>query len=168
MSSLDTIEGPREHTAPAVRVAAARTCRGRSPRGAIFEKDGDAVRQARQRWRQVRLGRLPGGAPDLERRGRLVRNDLRDRGVPIDDGDHAASSHPAQVLAQARLQIRAADLAHDLTTVITDHIAKRAEPLAGYSPSPAATASHPWRTRGPCWSRCGLDVVIGRTPPPLS
>jgi hypothetical protein len=77
----------------------------------------------------VKLGWLPGGAPDLERCGDVVWDDLRDRGVPIDDDDRTASSHPAQVMAQVRFQIRDADLAHDLIMVITGHIVKPADTL---------------------------------------
>jgi hypothetical protein len=72
----------------------------------------------------VKVAWLPGGAPDLERGGDVVGDDLRDRGVPIDDGDRTATSYPAQVLAQVRFQIGNADLAHDLIMVITGHIVK--------------------------------------------
>jgi hypothetical protein len=52
----------------------------------------------------VKLAWPPGGAPDLERCGGVVRDDLRDRGVSIDDGDRAATSDPAQMLTQVRFR----------------------------------------------------------------
>src|SRR5262245_15091368 len=98
--------------------------RRRSPRGAVLEEDGDAVRRFHKRRRQAKLARLPGGAPDLEGFPDVVRDNLRHRGVAVNDGDRTASSYPAQVLAQVRLQIRDPDLPHDLIMVITSHIVK--------------------------------------------
>jgi hypothetical protein len=97
-----------------------------------LEKDGEAVGRLRQWRRQAKLAWLPGGAPDRERGGDVVGDDLRDRRVPIDDDDRTATSHPAQVAAQVRFQVRDADPAHDLIMVITGHIVKPAETLVSF------------------------------------
>jgi hypothetical protein len=89
-----------------------------------LKKESEAVGRLWQRRRQAKLGGLPRGAPNLERRLDAVRDDLRDRRVAVDHGDRAATSHLAQVLAEVRLQLSDPHSAHGLIMVMTSHIVK--------------------------------------------
>jgi hypothetical protein len=54
----------------------------------------------------------------------VVRDDLRDRGVPVEHCQRPTAAHLAQVLAEMRLQVRDAHSLHDLIMVMTGHIVK--------------------------------------------
>ena len=75
----------------------------------LFQQQSDDVGLDPERWREpdpVEPGRSRPWAADLERCARPpVGDDPGDRSLPVEDRDLVALAHPAEVLAQARLQL---------------------------------------------------------------
>src|SRR5687767_9379598 len=92
-----------------------------SPARAVFKQDREARNAFRKNRRSTRqLTRRSGGSSDLQR-PLGNRDQLRDGGITVYDGQSAATSDRSQMLAEASLQISYANGLHSHMIVMTGH-----------------------------------------------
>jgi hypothetical protein len=80
----------------------------------------------------VNIAGLACRPPDLERRLRIIRNELGYRRLTVEHRERPPATHTTQVPAQMGLEICYAHatypLTHDLIMVMTGHVVKSSEP----------------------------------------
>ncbi len=102
-----------------------------SPRCAVLEQHGPAIRRGRGGWQQPKFAGLPRRPSDLEGRLHVVGDDPSDRGVSVEDGQRSTSADHSQVPAEMGLEIGNPNLAHDLIVLMTGHIVELPTPGRG-------------------------------------